>query len=289
MDGDTPVKPQRAVKPKIKAVAARTKLVPATSIAPAEYNPRRISPVAEQKLRTGMQKFGLVEPLVWNERSGRLVGGHQRFRQLLLDHGWRDGQPFPADLMVPVTAVDHADADEKALNVLLNNYDAQGEWDYDLLGKMLEAEADFSLQDAGIDVVALQSIPELDKYDLDHVLPTKVPVQGGAEIGAIKEARKGHKDDTNAFAQSAGDGTVSLVFGAGEAAVAAADAFVRACGFTDGQRIVDGFTACEMLKVDVGVADSGTEDGSGEVEAAAEDVESPAEPEPPKKAKRGKK
>src|ERR1035438_8160183 len=44
----------------------------------APYNPRRIS----EKERTALKKIighhGLVEPLVWNKRTGTLVSGHQR-------------------------------------------------------------------------------------------------------------------------------------------------------------------------------------------------------------------
>ena len=48
---------------------------------PAPYNPRReLKPgsPAYEKLAASLREFGLVEPLVWNEASGYVVGGHAR-------------------------------------------------------------------------------------------------------------------------------------------------------------------------------------------------------------------
>ncbi|MFJ5566144.1 ParB N-terminal domain-containing protein [Lysinibacillus xylanilyticus] len=51
--------------------------IPVERISPASYNPR----VEEYEiLKRSMQEFGYVEPLVWKERTGNLVGGHQRFK-----------------------------------------------------------------------------------------------------------------------------------------------------------------------------------------------------------------
>ena len=38
-------------------------------INPAKYNPRKISEEELSKLRNSMEKWGYVEPLVWNERT----------------------------------------------------------------------------------------------------------------------------------------------------------------------------------------------------------------------------
>ena len=49
------------------------------------YNPRRVlspdSP-AYWKLKASLTEFGLVEPLIWNELTGHVVGGHARLRIL---------------------------------------------------------------------------------------------------------------------------------------------------------------------------------------------------------------
>jgi hypothetical protein len=44
----------------------------------AEYNPRKIGDAERTRLRKGIKKAGLVQPLVWNRRTGTLVSGHQR-------------------------------------------------------------------------------------------------------------------------------------------------------------------------------------------------------------------
>src|SRR5437667_9538414 len=93
--------------------------VPLASLRPAPYNPRqRLRPTdaAYRKLATSLREFGLVEPLVWNELSGYLVGGHARL-EILRDLGVRE---------VPVSVVRLSPEREKALNVVLNNREAQG-------------------------------------------------------------------------------------------------------------------------------------------------------------------
>ena len=100
-------------------------------LVPAAYNPRRpLNPKgpAYRKLKRSLEEFGLVEPLVWNETTGRVVGGHARLRILgELGHA-----------TVPVSVVRLTEAREKALNVVLNNQDAQGRYDPAKLAALLE-------------------------------------------------------------------------------------------------------------------------------------------------------
>lgn len=100
----------------------------------AAYNPRRnLGPkdADYQKLKRSIAEFGLVDPLVWNKRSGNLVGGHQRFKILLDEFGAKE---------VPVSVVDLGPEAEKTLNLALNKI--VGEWDElalaDVLGGLLE-------------------------------------------------------------------------------------------------------------------------------------------------------
>ena len=98
------------------------RVLPIDQLIPAPYNPRRAlsskSP-AYRKLVASLTEFGLVEPLVWNERTGHVVGGHMRLR-VLCELGTTE---------VPVSVVRLTDAREKALNVVLNNHEAQGRYD----------------------------------------------------------------------------------------------------------------------------------------------------------------
>lgn len=104
---------------------------PIAELIPAPYNPRKpLAPGSSQyrKLKRSLEEFGLVEPLVWNRRTGHVVGGHQRLH-LLRELGWTE---------VPVTTVDLPAEQEKALNVVLNNREAQSDWDLPRLRDLLD-------------------------------------------------------------------------------------------------------------------------------------------------------
>ncbi len=88
----------------------------------ADYNPRMISNQAKARLKRGIEENGLVQPLVWNRRTGNLVGGHQRLS--ILD----DLEPA-GDFELTVAAIDVPEAQEKRINVLLNNDSTMGHWD----------------------------------------------------------------------------------------------------------------------------------------------------------------
>jgi ParB-like chromosome segregation protein Spo0J len=105
--------------------------LPLSDLKPAPYNPRKsIGPAAPayKKLASSLREFGLVEPLVWNETSGHVVGGHLRL-QILRELGVN---------VVPVSVVRLSPIREKALNVVLNNREAQGRFDVEKLAEMLE-------------------------------------------------------------------------------------------------------------------------------------------------------
>ena len=55
---------------------------PLSELTPAPYNPRAISTAELEGLRASLDKFGLVEPVVWNRRTGHVVAGHQRIKAL---------------------------------------------------------------------------------------------------------------------------------------------------------------------------------------------------------------
>lgn len=98
-----------------------------TQLKPAAYNPRTISRTALVGLGRSLDRFGLVEPVVVNKRTGyTIVGGHQRVTSLLAS-GVKEGQVVVVDLPV---------REEKALNVALNNL--TGEWDFDKLRVLLK-------------------------------------------------------------------------------------------------------------------------------------------------------
>lgn len=59
------------------------RIVPIDQINAAAYNPRADLQPGDpeyEKLRRSIESFGYVEPIVWNERTGNMVGGHQRYK-----------------------------------------------------------------------------------------------------------------------------------------------------------------------------------------------------------------
>ena len=96
---------------------------------PAEYNPRKDLKPGDpeyEKLRRSIQEFGYVDLVIWNERTGNVVGGHQRLK-VMQELGYED---------VHVSVVDLDDEREKALNIALNKI--EGDWDKDLLKDLLQ-------------------------------------------------------------------------------------------------------------------------------------------------------
>jgi ParB-like chromosome segregation protein Spo0J len=111
------------------------RVLPLATLTPAPYNPRlSLSPAdrRHQKLAASLREFGLVEPLVWNELTGHVVGGHARL-SILREMGVTE---------VPVSVVRLTPERERALNVVLNNLEAQGRYDPEKLADLLTELAD---------------------------------------------------------------------------------------------------------------------------------------------------
>src|SRR5438128_7939752 len=132
--------------------ALEVRVLPIEELQPAPYNPRRrLRPgePAYRKLEASLREFGLVEPLVWNESSGHVVGGHARL-EILRALGVT---------AVPVSVVRLSPAREKALNVVLNNREAQARFDPDRLAELLAELEDLpELELTGFDEAALAAL-----------------------------------------------------------------------------------------------------------------------------------
>lgn len=86
----------------------------------AAYNPRiNLQPGDEEyeSIRHSLEKFSLVQPIVWNKRTNTIVSGHQRLTVLE-----RMGVQT-----VDVSVVDLDAVKEKELNIALNKI--EGTWD----------------------------------------------------------------------------------------------------------------------------------------------------------------
>jgi len=94
----------------------------------APYNPRKISEKELKKLEDSLDKFGYIDPIIWNKKTGNVVGGHQRLKLL--------NKKFKPDDEIDISVVDLDEYQEKALNLALNKIN--GEWEEDALTKLLD-------------------------------------------------------------------------------------------------------------------------------------------------------
>lgn len=139
----------------------RLERIAARRINPAPYNPRLDLKPGDpdyEKLARSVDEFGLVEPLVWNRRTGNLVGGHQRFK-ILLARGVKE---------VDVSVVDLPLEREKALNIALNKI--SGDWDERKLGALLDeltSTPDLDVLLTGFDMGEIDGLIATSRLDLD--------------------------------------------------------------------------------------------------------------------------
>lgn len=107
-------------------------------LVPADYNPRKDLKPGDpeyEKLRRSIEEFGYVEPVIVNDATGHVVGGHQRIK-VLRELGVEE---------VECVIVTLSPEREKALNIALNRI--SGEWDREKLALLIA-----DLQAADMDV-----------------------------------------------------------------------------------------------------------------------------------------
>ena len=150
-----------------------------TQIEPADYNPRTITEEARKKLRNSIETFGLVEPIIINTKNNRIVSGHQRYDILLdmlmesdnlaereFDYLVKDDYGYIFDFnQLQIKNEEY----EKALNIVLNNTNLMGDYDYQKLGALLENLEfnGFNLEFTGFDDLELGNFEQIDFGDVD--------------------------------------------------------------------------------------------------------------------------
>lgn len=152
-------------------------LIDIAKLNPAKYNPRvDLKPGDEEyeKLKRSIKEFGYVEPIVWNCRTGNVVGGHQRLK-ILQGEGYKK---------VNVSVVDLSDSQEKALNIALNKI--SGDWDEEKLSqifKELQEDINIDVELTGFEIEEINDIvanfdtseTQEDDFDLDEELEKEEP------------------------------------------------------------------------------------------------------------------
>lgn len=162
----------------------------------ATYNPR-IDLIPGDKeyedLRRSIEDYGFIIPVVWNQRTNRVVGGHQRLT-VLENEG---------ETEVDVSVVDLDETKERQLNVALNKI--EGGWDEEKLGKLLTELGDDATRTGFTQ-------PEIDSLTND----INSLIDGGTvdeELKAIEELYnvsltfdKADQEDLKAFVKDYGKG-----------------------------------------------------------------------------------
>ena len=133
---------------------------------PAPYNPRQSTAKQEKHLKESLEKFGLVEPIIFNKQTGYIVGGHFRVRELK-KLGIKE---------IECVIVDLNEADEKELNIRLNAN--TGSWDWDTLANDWEV---VDLEAWGLDIPQFDNeAEELEASEDDYDVP-----EGGIETDIV--------------------------------------------------------------------------------------------------------
>ena len=139
----------------MKQSKCEIKDIPISELKQSKYNPRKnLKPgdTEYEKLKNSILNFGYVEPVIWNKRSGNIVGGHQRAK-VMQDLGYES---------ITCIVVDLDDLQEKTLNIALNKI--TGEWDIPLLTDLLK---------------------EIDNSDFDVCLTGFEPEELGEMFGEV--------------------------------------------------------------------------------------------------------
>jgi DNA modification methylase len=154
---------------------------------PAGYNPRHITAEKLKMLRDALREFGDLGGVVFNVRTGRLVGGHQRVKNL--DLSWpiikeaitdstgtvASGYIETPDGRFNYREVDWTEQKEKAANIAANKHG--GEFDDDLLAQLMQ-----ELVETGYDM----NLTGFDQAEIDELLGLNKPEPTGDEDAVVE-------------------------------------------------------------------------------------------------------
>ena len=173
-----------------------------SELTPAPYNPRQSTAKQEKHLKASLEKFGVVEPIIFNKQTGYIVGGHFRVRELK-KLGYKE---------IECVIVDLSEEDEKELNIRLNAN--TGEWDWDMLANEWDA---VELEQWGLEVPNFEAEEQIieaeeDDYDVpDGGIETDIVIGDLFEIGEHR-LLCGDSTDSDAVAKLMNGEKADMVF-----------------------------------------------------------------------------
>lgn len=155
-------------------------------------NPRVITENAKKKLKTKMVEVGLLQPLIVNERTGYLLGGHQRLATLDSLEKYKNGQN---DYEIEVAVVDLDEKQELEMLVFLNNPGAQGGWELEMLAE-INLEAGIEFADMGFDALDIDLLFDGDSR-FNEVFSDPIEVRETKDT--LEEIKAVRKEDMSAM------------------------------------------------------------------------------------------
>ncbi len=158
---------------------------------PSAYNPRKITEKKLDMLGKSMKEFGDLSGIIFNRRTGNLIGGHQRIKHLRPE--WEIRKEDSPDELGTVAKgfiktpfgdwvyreVDWPEKKEKAANIAANRHG--GEFDFPMLDGILSDLDDMDLELTGFSEDELFKEPlhheemELRPYKMTHILLSFAP------------------------------------------------------------------------------------------------------------------
>ena len=171
-----------------------------SELIPASYNPRISTKKQEDSLKRSLEKFGVVEPVVFNKQTGCIVGGHFRVRELK-KLGYTEVECVIVDLSLE---------DEKELNIRLNAN--TGEFDWEQLANEWDAD---DLSEWGLDIPDFGEAEQLEAVEDDF--DGEVPVEPVTVLGDLYEIGEhrllcGDSTDSDAVAMLMDGEKADMVF-----------------------------------------------------------------------------
>lgn len=142
---------------------------------PAKYNPRKNLKPTDSKykqIKDSIDNFGYIDPIIWNERTGNIIGGHQRYK-ILCELGLKE---------IECVVVNFDDETEKAANLAVNK--AQGDWDKEKLDELLremKQQDKFDMSKFGFNMDKFKKEIQEDEYIIN------LPEEPKSKLGDIYE------------------------------------------------------------------------------------------------------
>jgi hypothetical protein len=176
-----------------------------------DCNPRIIDQENRKNLKKSIKKYGLVGHIVWNENTKHVVGGHQRINVI-------DEMMKNKEYNLDVLKVNLSEKEEIELNVVLNNAEAQGKFDFGQLSFLadkfnIDVSKDFMFSE---DIVLINFPNFADKVTKNLGFEQKELSE--EQIQKIKDRKKAFREEIKKNREEHGDyksetrGILTIVF-----------------------------------------------------------------------------